>query len=561
VAASDAPHSWRLLDETGQVQLEGKSLVFGNDRASGQRLHHIDFSAWREPGTGYVLASGCAESHPFDIASRLFDSLPYDALAYFYHNRSSIPIVAKLAGDAEFARPAGHPVEKVSCLAGEDAHENDWPGCDYTLDVSGGWYDAGDHGKYVVNGGIAVWTLLNLYERQGVRSLPDLFGDGQAAIPEADNGVSDLLDEARYELEFLLRMQAPDGATAQVPVDVKRNAPGVAFTRIDAGGMAHHKMSDRNWTPVPTPPHLDREERVLFPVSTAATLNLAATAAQCARIWKSFDADFAARCLTAAERAWAAATRNPEVYFIADFQGSGMYGDGELSDEFFWAAAELFVTTGGARYREFIEESPYLAGPEREASWGYVAPLGLVSLAAIPNSFGESGVRDLRSRIVTLADAFVDERGRSGYRLPFASDRYVWGSNSVLLNRAMLLAYAQDFTGDDRYRDAVQDVMDYLLGRNPLGVSFVSGYGDRSMENPHHRFWAPSADSRLPGPPPGALSGGPNNTAMVDPVAQELKGECAALLCWKDDIEAYALNEVAINWNAPLVWVARYLYQ
>ena len=498
VTAAGAALAWRLEDEAGRVRLEGKTRVFGNDSASGQHLHHIEFGEWRETGADYVLASGCARSRPFDIASRLFEALPYDALAYFYHNRSGIPIETELAGNANLARPAAHVVEQVTCLAGKDAHGNDWPGCAYTLDVSGGWYDAGDHGKYVVNGGIAVWTLLNLYERQQSLALDDPFGDGQAAIPEAGNGVSDLLDESRYELEFLLAMQAPDDAAAHIPIGVQRNGPGIGFARIDAGGMAHHKISDRNWTAVPTPPHLDHEDRVLFPVSTGATLNLAATAAQCARIWVRIDKEFARRCLTAAERAWAAAMRNPELYFIADFPGSGMYGDGELSDEFFWAAAELFVTTGAKRYRDFIDSSPYLEGPDREASWGHVATLGLVSLAAVENRLGGSALRELRVRIVALADQFLDERRRSGYRLPFASDRYVWGSNSVLLNRAILLGYAQDFTGEARYRDAVQDVMDYLLGRNPLDVSYVSGYGEQSMQNPHHRFWAPSADAGLP---------------------------------------------------------------
>jgi endoglucanase len=123
----------------------------------------------------------------------------------------------------------------------------------------------------------------------------------------------------------------------------------------------------------------------------------------------------------------------------------------------------------------------------------------------------------------------------------------------------MLLAYAHDFTGDASYRDAVIDVMDYLLGRNPMDVSYVSGYGERAMAQPHHRFWAPSFDTGLPPPPPGALSGGPNNTAMIDPVAREMRGKCAPQTCWADHVEAYALNEVAINWNAPLVWVAAWL--
>jgi endoglucanase len=123
----------------------------------------------------------------------------------------------------------------------------------------------------------------------------------------------------------------------------------------------------------------------------------------------------------------------------------------------------------------------------------------------------------------------------------------------------MLLGLAGDFTGDERYRSAVFDVLDYLLGRNPLAQSYVSGYGDRPMRHPHHRFWVSSADAGLPAPPPGALSGGPNNTAMADPVAQAISGACAPMTCWRDEVAAYALNEVAINWNAPLVWVAAWV--
>ena len=115
-----------------------------------------------------MLESECGTSHPFDIAPRLFDTLPYDALAYFFHNRSGMAIEVEYAGSEKLARPAAHARDLVTCLNGEDSHGNDWPGCDYTLDVSGGWYDAGDHGKYVVNGGIAAWTLMNAYERQQI---------------------------------------------------------------------------------------------------------------------------------------------------------------------------------------------------------------------------------------------------------------------------------------------------------------------------------------------------------------------------------------------------------
>ena len=118
---------------------------------------------------------------------------------------------------------------------------------------------------------------------------------------------------------------------------------------------------------------------------------------------------------------------------------------------------------------------------------------------------------------------------------------------------------AARFTGDERYRNAVVDTADYVLGRNPLDQSYVTGFGWKPMQRPHHRFWAHQFDSRLPGPPPGVIGGGANNSAFADPVAATLRGTCPAQRCWRDDSRAYALNEVAINWNAPLLWVTTYL--
>lgn len=561
IVASPATGSIRfeLVDADGEPRAAGDTIVYGDDPVSGEHIHLADFGAFDDTGSGYRLRAGCAESHPFDIGERPFGMLPYDALGYFYQSRSGIPIRAPYAGE-QWARPAGHVHDTATCRKATDRFGNAWHACDYTLDVTGGWYDAGDQGKYVVNGGITVWTLLDFYERQHALGKPDAFSDGQASIPEAGNGVSDLLDEVRFELEFLLAMQAPDGARARVPVGIRRNRPGLKFTDIDASGMAHHKIGDAEWTPLPTPPAEDREPRVLAPVSTGATLNLAAVAAQCARIWRGVDAPFADRCLAAARKAWAAALRNPAVYYIADFGGSGGYGDGDLDDEFFWAAAELFVTTREQEYGDAMRASRYFSvAVEAEPAWPRVAPLGLISLALVPNSLDDAEVAAIRRRLVAAADGFADERRSSGYHIPYASSRYFWGSNSNVLNRAMLLGLAFDFTANGEYRDAAIDAMDYILGRNPLDRSYVSGYGERPFGNPHHRFWAPSFDRKLPPPPPGVLSGGPNSTAPADPVAKELIGHCAPQTCWRDDVRAYSMNEVAINWNAPLVWVAAFL--
>ncbi len=560
--AATRPLRWRLLDAAGTVLAQGSTTVLGDDAASGQHLHLLDFSSAKATGDGFTLAVGDgavgdgAVSRPVGIGDGPYAGLKRDALAYFYHNRSGLPIEARLVGEA-WARPAGHPKDVAPCFNGKDKAGNVWPGCSYSLDVTGGWYDAGDQGKYVVNGGIAVWTLLNLYERQVVRHKPPALPDGTAILPEAGNGVNDLLDEARWEMEFLLSMQVPDGTRMGLPLGPQKGSDRLTFTDVDVSGMAHHKMGDEHWTGFPMPPHLDPERRFLYAPNTAATLNLAATAAQAARIWQKIDPTFSDRCLKAALRAWAAAVRVSDARAIGDFNGSGGYADDDVSDEFFWAAAELLVTTHQPLFAKVVTGSQHF---QRDAvadpGWGQTAPLGVLSLVLHPDALPDRDGARLVKSITRAADNHLREGG-DGYRQPMPARAFGWGSNGGLLNRAIVLAYAHDLTGEGKYRDKVIDVASYLLGRNPLDFSYISGYGARSMQHPHHRFWAPSLDPKLPPPPPGVLSGGPNGNPGED--ARKLLGDCAPQACWRDDLNLFTLNEVAINWNAPLVWVAAYL--
>lgn len=554
-----APLPWRVLDGAGETVVSGVSEPFGADDASGETVHRIDFSALARAGEGYRLIVGEAQSRPFAVAERPWTGLARDAASYFFQNRSGIEIAAEYVERPDLARPAAHVDETLTCFSGEDQNGNVWPGCGYSLNVGGGWYDAGDHGKYVVNGGIALWTLLNAHERFG----PDVFADGALALPEAGNGLPDLLDEARWQMDFMLAMQVPDGARLSVPVG--RFAPGddLTFTEIDASGMAHHKAHDAYWTPLPQAPHEDPAPRFLYPPSTAATLNLAATAAQCARLWRDVDAAFSERCLGAARRAFAAAEHNPEIYAVGSFNGGGGYGDGDVSDEFYWAAAELYAATGEAEYAERLRASPHFPGPGGRAagniSWGSVAALGTLTLATAQTGLPAEETDGARAAIIAAADGYLTVRDGEGYAVPFGAGDYTWGSNGDFLNRAMILATAHDLSGDARYRDGVVDVIDYVLGRNVLDQSYVSGWGARPMMNPHHRFWAHMSDPAWPRPPAGAVSGGANSRSMADPVAQAMRGTCAPQACWADHIDSYAMNEVAINWNAPLVWVAGWL--
>jgi endoglucanase len=567
---SKAPLDWTLLDASGAAVASGKTKVFGDDDASGEHVHQIDFSGVRKPGDGYRLKVGATESRPFALRAKPDGKLTRAALSFFYQQRASVPIEARFVERPDLARPAGHAPDKATCFDLADERGQIWPGCDYTLDASDGWYDAGDHGKYVVNGGISVWTLVNAYERAAVLKRPvalKALGDGGLAMPENANGVPDILDEARFELTFLLAMQVPEGKTLQVPVGKQKPVDGkLALTAIDASGMAHQKIADRYWTGLPTAPAEDKQVRYLYYPTTGATLNLAAVAAQAARVWKTIDPAFSAKCLDAARRAFAAAQRNSEIYQVGQFTGSGGYGDGDLTDEAYWAAAELYATTGEAAYEKALRASPlFLASPTQgsrptgDLGWGSVGALGTISLALAPNGLKPAEIAQARANLTASAGKYLSDDVNTGYALPYAPQGYGWGSNSGVLNRVLVLGLAYDFTGEVAYRIGAVDAMDYILGRNPLDRSYVTGFGARPMRHPHHRFWAQQANPAYPAPPAGVLSGGPNSTSMNDDVAKTMKGQCKPQTCWSDDYRAFTQNEVAINWNAPLAWASAFL--
>lgn len=553
-ARTGAATKWELHDAGKAVVASGTTVAVGPDAASGDQVSIADFSDFKKEGTGYTLKVGNETSHPFDIRSDLYSKLKYQALAFFYHQRSGLELKMPYVGEAQYARPAGHlnvPPNKgdkdVTC-----APESP---CPYKLDVTGGWYDAGDHGKYVVNGGISVWTLLDQWERaKHLGTSAADFGDGKMSIPENANKVPDLLDEARWEIEWELKMQVPAGQKL--------------------AGMVHHKLHDKVWTALGLAPHEDPIERFLYPPSTAATLNLAANAAQAARIWKSIDKAFSKKCLAAAETAWAAAEANPALFAKAGGQGGGPYDDAHVADEFYWAASELFITTKKGVYKDFVTKSPFFkqvptvatsqgsdAGVLNVLMWADTQAAGSISLAVVPNALPAADIAAIRKNVGATADAYLEVAKKEGYRLPFkpSAKGYPWGSNSSVLNNLLVIALAADFTHDAKYTNAVAAGMDYIMGRNPLDQTYVTGYGERPLENPHHRFWAHQANAKFPSAPAGIVSGGPNS-GLEDPYVQAagLKG-CPPEKCFIDNIEAWSANEIALNWNAPLAWVTAFL--
>ncbi|MGY1495606.1 glycoside hydrolase family 9 protein [Streptomyces sp. QTS52] len=540
VTGATQPLPWQLKKADGTTVAHGRTVPRGTDASSGQNVHSIDFGSYRKRGTGLTLVADGETSRPFDIDASAYDRLRRDSLKYYYTQRSGIAIRDDLRPG--YARPAGHV--DVAPNQG-DSHVPCQPGvCDYSLDVTGGWYDAGDHGKYVVNGGISTWELLSTYERalHARTGQRDKLGDGTLAIPESGNKVPDVLDEARWELDFLLRMQVPDGQPL--------------------AGMAHHKIHDEQWTGLPLLPSDDPQKRQLHPPTTEATLNLAATAAQAARLYRPYDRAFAARALAVARKAWTAALAHPDLHADPnDATGGGAYNDTDARDEFYWAAAELYLTTGEKTFERHILNSPVHTADifvPLGFDWARTAAAGRLDLATVPNRL--PGRDKVRQSVIKGADGYLTTLAAQPYGMPYAPDAnlYDWGSNAQILNNAVVVATAYDISGASKYRDGALQSMDYLFGRNALNMSYVTGYGEVNSHQQHSRWYAHQLDPSLPGPPAGTLAGGPNSS-IQDPYAQSRLQGCVGQFCYIDDIQSWSTNEHTVNWNAALARMASFV--
>ena len=558
--ASD-PVAFEVKDASGKSVWSGTSEVFGYDADSGDTVHILDFSDFHDEGTYTLATAEGAVSRSFDIGVRsAYSGMLYDALDYFYQNRSGIAIESQYitSGDAaSLARPAGHASDVATI-------EQTWgyTASSGTQDVTGGWYDAGDHGKYVVNGGISLWLLQDQYERAYLRGTDDAYSDGTMALPENSNGYPDLLDEARWEMEWMLKMMVKDG---------------------DCKDMAYHKVHDIKWTALAVAPADDPEERILKPPTTTATLNLAACAAQSARLWKELDPSFSETCLTAAKNAYEAAQQHPAMYAPLDESvGGGAYGDDDATDEFYWAACELYATTGDDAYWKDMQASPYFlqiptdlsggeaAGITGSFDWGHTAALGSLTMALHRDELADQDASRLEDSIKAAADLYLTIERSQGYGLPFRASQisyadtdagYVWGSNSFVADNAIILAFAYDLNTNSDYLGGVVSAMDYLLGRDPMDYSYVTGYGTHSAQYPHHRWWSYLISPDFPKAPCGVLVGGPNS-GMEDPWVRGSgwkKGQIPPQKCYLDHIEAWSVNECTINGHAPLAWVTAYL--
>ena len=475
-------------------------------------MHVLDFTRLTAAGTGYQVLVGDARSHRFRIAEDLYDSLAHDAVGLFYLLRSGCPIDEQRAHG--YGRPAGHtgvpPNQGDTALPrGADARPNE---C-----IQDGHRQAAS-------------TYRGLAAAQ-----PPRFAPARACPPRSRVRLG-LLEDCRWQLHWLLRMQVPRGQPL--------------------AGMAFHRVHGTVWSPMPGWAHLDPTVRVLHRSSTAATLHLSAVAAQAARLVRDIDRGFADRLLTAARTAHQAAYAHPNVIAPDDEGrfGGGPYSDSQLGDDFYWAASELWLATGDDRFHtEMLNLAQHAANAFENDGFDFdrVAALAQLDLAPAGGRLPDhdrvvESVRQGAQRLLRL-------QWGQPWGQPYAPpDGWAWGSNGRILNNLVVLATAAQITGDSSFRDGVVTGIDYLLGRNALGQSYICGYCTDATAHLRTRQFGRDLDPALPPPRPGALAGGASSTDTPgfpsDPRLRDLPPQC----CYLDEPTSETTNDICIRWNAPL---------
>ena len=328
-------------------------------------------------------------------------------------------------------------------------------------------------------------------------------------------------------------------------------------------GMAFHRVHGTEWSPMPGWAHEDPTERVLHRPSTPATLQLAAVAAHGARHFGSVDPPFAQRLGSAARAAFNAAARHPELHAPDDHArfGGGPYDDDDPVDDHYWAAAELWLLTGEETYLRAVHRSPLHVADVFDSSGFDFDRVGVPARLDLSlHGMGLPDLDDVRTSVVDAADRLLTLQAAQPWGQPYApTTGWAWGSNGRILNNLVVLVVAHLLTSDRAYADGVATGIDYLLGRNALGQSYVSGYGADRTRHLRTRQFCHSLDPELPAPPPGALAGGANSQPHPDfPYDERLIG-LAPALCYLDEPTSEVTNDICIRWNAPLAYVTTFL--
>lgn len=485
--------------DTGAVVYTGELSAESNCAFSGETNRTGDFSAVTTPGKYYITCGDLDQSYTFEIADDVYHSALDDSVRMLYLQRCG-----SVVEDDTFGHKACH--NTLATIYGTDEK----------IDVSGGWHDAGDYGRYVVTGAKTVADLLYAYQ-----TAPQLFQD-DTGIPESGNGVPDILDEARYEIEWMLKMQ-------------------------DSSGGVHHKVTCATF-PGYVMPEEETDELIVTPISTTATADFCGTMALAYEFYQEIDADFAKQCLDAGEKAWNFLAENPNLIFKNPTDiVTGEYGDNSDRDERYWAAAQMWRATGKEKYLTAVESIGVQSGMD-SANLGDYGNIAILTMDGIDK---DSDVyRKTKNAILRSADTYVADSAKNMFG--FSVTQYYqggWGSNMKACNQGILMWYAYQLTGEQKYLNAANADLNYLFGCNPLGICYLTGYGTVSPEHLHHH---PSIAQKQA--MPGMLVSGVH-PYLEDSAAKAYCSGQPTGKCYVDNQESYSTNEITIYWNSPLTYL------
>lgn len=498
---------------------------------SGKPCQLVDFSELREPGV-YTLSierNNEITSSRFTIEPRPYKELTRAALRAFYHQRASMATEEPYAEG--YARPAGHPDDHVLVHA---SAATDLRPKGTVISCPGGWYDAGDYNKYIVNSGYTMGVWLMAYEMNKA-----YFDTLHLNIPVTGNPSSvtplpDMLSEAMYNIRWMMTMQ-------------------------DLDGGVYHKLTTPNFEKFIRPDQC-KQQRYVVMKTTAAALDFAATMALAARIYAPYKNTLGRFCVEAEEAALCAygwALEHPDVYYDQpkmneEFQptiNTGAYDDFDVRDEFLWAATELYLLTGDDFYKsEIINHKSQIGSVYTPAVWGNVAELAYLELL-----MHNDQLQITNDQLLAHLESYLNEATTvSVYKSPYGNREsdFFWGCNSEgCCWRGIECLYAYRLTGDNRYMVNAQRCLNYILGQNATGFCYVTGFGAHPTSHPHHRL----SYSHPKGTLPGFLAGGPN-PAKQDAATDGVKypKNVPADESYLDYQPSYASNEVTINWNVTL---------
>ncbi len=501
-----------LLDEKGDLFRTIGANVPRLDEASGDRVRLLTFSSL--PEGKWTLACG-ENTRTFTVKKQPWRRVVNALIKGLYYQRCGCALDKAHAGI--HAHPPCHTAAAV-----------DWEDRSVRRCVPGGWHDAGDYGKYVGPGAVAAAHLLYAF-----LLFPEGCGD-PLDIPESGSGRADILSEALYEIQWLMKMQRSDGAF-------------------------HHKLTKASFAPFIMPQD-DRETEYLMPVSHCATAAACACLALGSRIFRAADAPLANSMLFKARQAWQWLEANPSFVPFRNPEGvrTGQYGDGSDADERFWAACELYAATGEPVFRE-AAEALYARGLSlTRFGWSDVWGLGaLCCLFVLKERAGEILYTELRRAFLEESERVLALSRRSGYGTALSPEGYVWGSILPIMSGAMAMIVHYLLTGRQDMLSGALLQWDYALGLNALDTCFVTGFGTRRVLHPHHR---PSGADGISDPVPGLISGGPNRRFPYAATRERL-GSTPPAKYFLDETPSADTNEIAVYWNSPTVFVGACMNQ